>query len=76
MFYTITMLFTPQTINSALRSLKEQGLITLYLAPNSRKNKEFFFTFRGAGMGRAVDDHAETYRSAGRRDRQDDIKYV
>lgn len=46
MFYTITMLFTPQTINSALRSLKEQGLITLYLAPNIRKNKEFFFTFR------------------------------
>lgn len=39
--------FTPQTINSALRSLKEQGLIALDLAPNSRKNKEFFFTEAG-----------------------------
>lgn len=39
--------FTPQTINSALKSLEKQGLITLHLAPNSRKNKQFFFTEAG-----------------------------
>lgn len=40
-------LFTPQTINSALKSMEKQGLITLELAPNSRKNKQFFFTEEG-----------------------------
>lgn len=39
--------FTPQTINSALKSLEKQGLITLDFAPNSRKNKQFFFTDTG-----------------------------
>lgn len=39
--------FTPQTINSALKSLDEQGLITLEFVPNSRKNKQFFFTESG-----------------------------
>lgn len=39
--------FTPQTINSALKSLEKQGLITLDFAPNSRKNKQFFFTESG-----------------------------
>lgn len=39
--------FAPQTINSALKSLEKQGLITLDLAPNSRKNKQFFFTEAG-----------------------------
>lgn len=39
--------FTPQTINSALKSLEKQGLITLDFAPNSRKNKQFFFTEAG-----------------------------
>ena len=39
--------FTPQTINSALKSLEKQGLITLDYAPNSRKNKQFFFTETG-----------------------------
>lgn len=39
--------FTPQTINSALKSLEKQGLITLDFAPNSRKNKQFFFTEDG-----------------------------
>ncbi|MCI8408427.1 MAG: MarR family transcriptional regulator [Lachnospiraceae bacterium] len=40
-------LFAPQTINSALKSLEKQGLITMELAPNSRKNKQFFFTGTG-----------------------------
>lgn len=39
--------FTPQTINSALKTLEKQGLITLDFAPNSRKNKQFFFTETG-----------------------------
>lgn len=39
--------FAPQTINSALKSLEKQGLITLDLVPNSRKNKQFFFTEAG-----------------------------
>lgn len=34
--------FTPQTINSALKSLDKQGLITMDFVPNSRKNKPFF----------------------------------
>ena len=39
--------FTPQTINSALKSLEKQGLITLDFAPNSRRNKQFSFTETG-----------------------------
>lgn len=39
--------FVPQTINSALKSLESQGLIALDLAPNSRKNKQFFLTKTG-----------------------------
>lgn len=39
--------FAPQTINSAVKSLEKQGLITLELAPKSRKNKQFFFTEAG-----------------------------
>lgn len=39
--------FTPQTINSALKSLEKQGLIALDFAPNNRKNKQFFFTETG-----------------------------
>lgn len=39
--------FTPQTINSALKSLEKQGLITLDFAANSRKNKLFYFTDTG-----------------------------
>lgn len=39
--------FAPQTINSALKSLEKQGLIILNMVPDSRKNKQFFFT--GAG---------------------------
>lgn len=40
-------LFAPQTINSALKALEKQGLITLELVPNSKKNKQFFFTEAG-----------------------------
>ena len=39
--------FAPQTINSALKALKKQGLIMLDLVPNSRKSKQFFFTKAG-----------------------------
>lgn len=44
--------FTPQTINSALKSLEKQGLITLDFAPNSRKNKQFFFTEKGKQLAK------------------------
>lgn len=44
--------FTPQTINSALKSLEKQGLITLDFAPDSRKNKQFFFTETGEQLVR------------------------
>ena len=39
--------YAPQTINSALKSLEEQGFITLELAPKSRKNKQIVFTETG-----------------------------
>lgn len=39
--------FTPQTINSALKSLEKQGFITLDFVPNSRRNKQFSFTETG-----------------------------
>lgn len=44
--------FAPQTINSALKSLEKQGLIALDLAPNSRKNKQFFFTEAGEKLAK------------------------
>lgn len=39
--------YAPQTINTALKNLEEQGFITLELAPKSRKNKQIFFTDEG-----------------------------
>lgn len=44
--------FTPQTINSALKSLERQGLIILDLVPDSRKNKQLFFTEAGEQLVR------------------------
>lgn len=42
--------YAPQTINSALKSMEEQGFITLELAPKSRKNKQVFFTEAGKAL--------------------------
>ncbi|MDO4327368.1 MAG: MarR family transcriptional regulator [bacterium] len=39
--------YAPQTINTALKNLEEQGFIKLELAPKSRKNKQIFFTDKG-----------------------------
>lgn len=39
--------YAPQTINSALKGLEEQGIISLELAPKSRKNKQIIFTEAG-----------------------------
>ena len=39
--------FAPQTINSAVKSLEKKGLIALDLTPNSKRNKQFFFTETG-----------------------------
>lgn len=42
--------YAPQTINSALKTLEEQGLISLELAPKSRKNKQVLFTEAGKAL--------------------------
>lgn len=39
--------YAPQTINSALKGLEEQEIISLELAPKSRKNKQIIFTEAG-----------------------------
>lgn len=44
--------FAPQTINSALKSLEKQGLIILDSVPNSRKNKQLFFSEAGEQLVR------------------------
>lgn len=42
--------YAPQTINSALKKLESQGLITLELAPKSQKNKQILFTETGKSL--------------------------
>lgn len=42
--------YAPQTINSALKNLEEQGFIKLELAPKSRKNKQIFFSDKGKAL--------------------------
>lgn len=42
--------YAPQTINSALKSLEEKGLIRLELAPKSKKNKQVLFTETGENL--------------------------
>lgn len=44
--------YAPQTINSALKSLAEKGLIVLSFAPGSRKNKQIQFTPVGQALVR------------------------
>lgn len=39
--------YAPQTINSAIKAMEEQGYIMLELAPKSRKNKQILFTEKG-----------------------------
>lgn len=42
--------YSAQTINSALKSMEQKGLITLKLAPESKKNKQIFFTDTGRSL--------------------------
>lgn len=42
--------YAPQTINSALKTLEEQGFVSLELAPKSRKNKQVLFTEAGKAL--------------------------
>lgn len=42
--------YSAQTINSALKSMEQKGLITLRLAPESKKNKQIFFTDTGRSL--------------------------
>lgn len=39
--------YAPQTINSAIKAMEEQGYITLELLPSNKKNKQIFFTEKG-----------------------------
>lgn len=39
--------YAPQTINTALKALEKQGIITLALADGNRKNKQVWFTSKG-----------------------------
>lgn len=39
--------YAPQTINSAIKAMQDQGYITLELLPMSRKNKQILFTEKG-----------------------------
>ena len=39
--------YAPQTINTALKSLEEKGLIFLAFVPGSKKNKQILFTQAG-----------------------------
>lgn len=39
--------YAPQTINSAIKAMQEQGYITLNLVPESKKNKQILFTEQG-----------------------------
>ena len=45
----------PQTINSALKSLEKQGLISLEALPENKKNKRIVLTARGQRLTREVD---------------------
>lgn len=42
--------YAPQTINSAIKAMEEQGYISLELVPKSRKNKQILFTEKGKGF--------------------------
>lgn len=42
--------YSAQTINSALKSMEQKGLITLKLAPESKKSKQIFFTDTGHSL--------------------------
>lgn len=42
--------YAPQTINSALKNMEEQGFIKLEPAPKSRRNKQVFFTEAGKAL--------------------------
>ena len=42
--------YSAQTINSALKSMEQKGLITLKLAPESKKSKQIFFTDTGRSL--------------------------
>lgn len=42
--------YAPQTINSALKSLEDQGIISLELTPKNRKNKQILFTEAGKAL--------------------------
>lgn len=46
--------YTPQTVNSALKSLEKQGLIELVFMPGNRKNKQIVFTFEGRKLAERV----------------------
>lgn len=46
--------YSPQTANSALKSLEKQGLVALDFARGNRKSKEIRFTPEGEALARRV----------------------
>lgn len=46
--------YSPQTVNSVLKSLEQQGLIQLAYAPGNRKSKQIHLTQKGLALGERV----------------------
>jgi DNA-binding MarR family transcriptional regulator len=46
--------FPPQTINSALKSMERQGIITLLPLPNNQKNKQILLTEEGTKLTKKI----------------------
>lgn len=46
--------YSPQTVNSTLKGLKEQGYVEIELSPNSGKNKQILFTDKGKALAEKV----------------------
>lgn len=49
-----SLLDPPQTVNSCLKKLEQQGLVSLQLVAGSRKNKEVFLTESGEQLAEEV----------------------
>lgn len=46
--------YSPQTVNSALKLLEQQGLIRLVQTPQNRRNKSILLTEKGTALGENV----------------------
>lgn len=46
--------YVPQTVNSALKTLQDRGLVALEPVPNNRKNKQILLTEEGNALVKAT----------------------